>query len=159
MPAGGCYFQGSFDGVLTFDFVEVDVKVFVVRKEFSPCVDFGGFDGDFAAEEVDDFGDVVGSKDVEVGYDGGFLGVGFGEDDAFVAFFLGEDGDGEGAFDGFERAVERHFAHHHVVTEAVGGYVFSGCEDGDGDGEVVGCAFFADVGGRHVDHDLFSGEG
>ena len=71
---------------------------------------------------------------------------------------LGLDGDGQRAFDGFERAVQRQFSHDDELLQSVGVDLLRRRHDAHGDRQVVSRTLLADVGGRHVDDDFLVGE-
>ena len=156
VPAGGRDLQGTLDVFLAFYIGKVQPgAVFVFVKQGLEVYVFGfGFVGAF--EKGGNLFEGVHAVHFEAFHYGGFAGVLTGQDNAPEAFFLRLDGDGERSPDAFERAVEREFAHDHVVG---GGFVRDlsrGGQDADGDRQVERCAFLAHVGRCHVDRDLFA---
>ena len=153
--AGGGYLECALDVCLAFDVGEVELVVVELACELGAGVEVSQRDGALVVEEVDDLFEVVGAVDFEVVDNGGFACVGGREDDAFALAGACFDGDGQCAFDGAERAVEAEFAHDDVAVECDGVDFAERAEDADGDGEVVGGAFFAEIGWCEVDDDAF----
>jgi hypothetical protein len=133
---------------LAFDVVEVDGPVFILTVWLK--LEFVGLVVDGAVEKFDDFEERSEAVDFEFGDDGGFGGVGFGEDEAFESLLVGHDGDVDGAIDAADIAVEAKFAYDESFLEGLAGNLPGDGEDGDGDGEIEAGAFFADVAGSEV---------
>ena len=107
--------------------------------------------GRLAGEEVEGLAEGLDGPDVDAFDEGGLVGVGGGDDDGAEAAVAQGQGDGQDAADAPHFAAEGELAEHgHGVEEgqfvgAVGG------EEGQGDGQVVDGALFAEVGGGEVD--------
>jgi hypothetical protein len=161
VATGGGDFESALGGLLAADVGEVEGEVLELVE------DLGGFDfesGDVNAavagliEEVADLEEGVDGIDVDAIDDGGFAGIGFGDDEVFDAALAGGYGDGEHAGDGAEGAVEAEFTDEEEVVEVAELECSVGTEDADGHGEVEAGAFFLDVGGGEVDGDVGGGE-
>ncbi len=101
--------------------------------------------------------EIFSAIDLEAIDHGGLVDVGAGHDHPIEAEFAGLDCHGERAFDGEECAVEAQLAHNQVAVKVRAIYLAVGSEDSDGNGEIIGGAFLADVGGRHIDQDSAMG--
>ena len=101
-------------------------------------------------EHIEERGDGI---DVDAFDDGGFGGVGGGQDEVGDAFFAGQDGDGQHAGDGAHAAVEAELADQEKAAEVVDAQRAVSAEDADGDGQIEAGAFFFEIGGREVDGD------
>ena len=95
MGAGGGDFEGAACGVLAADVGEVVVGVVGVGGGVG--VAGVGEDGLLAGEEADDVGEGGDGDDFEAVDDGGFGGVGLGEDEAAEAVAARADGERESA--------------------------------------------------------------
>ena len=125
--------------------------------ELATGVDDGGRQGVLAMEEADHLHDVVDTIDIEVVDHSGLAGILCREDETFVAQLAGFDGDGQGATDGHEAAVESQLTHDEVARQFVGHDHVARRHDAYGNGQVIGRALLADVGRSHVDGDLRGG--
>ena len=156
VAAGGGDFQGALGDVLAADVAEVGL-IFDGFVEEEGAVDDEGLGEDVAlrrrVEELADFEERGDGIDVDAGDDGGFAGVGGGDDEVLDAGGAGGDGDGEHALDGAEGAVEAELADQDEVGDVFDGESAVGSEDADGDGEIEAGAFFLEVGGGEVDGD------
>ncbi len=152
MSAGARNFERTFHVFLSFHFGEVEVELVFGACEFFAGVDARGFEEDFAVEEVHHFRQRDDAIDVKIVDDGGFRDIRFRNDYALHAEFAGHDCHRECSADRQDGPVERKFAHD---DKSVGGSCrdFLGCgKHTHSDCQVVGCAFFFDIGGRHIDH-------
>jgi hypothetical protein len=109
-------------------------------------------------EEVANLEEGFAGINVDAFDDGGFAGVGFGDDEVFNAALAGGDGDGEHAGNGAEGAIEAQLADEKEVAEVVELECSIGAEDADGHGKVEAGALFFDVSGGEVDGDVGGGE-
>lgn len=149
MTARGGDFDGAFDGLLAVNFLEVE---FVGGWSFPEGGGGGGegLDGEFAAQVLPGLAERADGDDVEAADEGGFWGVCLGDEEAETAILFGAEGDGEGAFDGADGAVEGEFADDAAVVHVNFSRLASG-GDGEGDGEIERWAFFFEIGGCEVD--------
>ena len=154
MSACGGHFECPLDVLLSLYVGEVEGKLVLMGKEFLAGVDDGGLHRGGLVEEVYDLGDVVRAVDGEVVDDSCLACVLLGYYHAFEAQLACLDGDGQCAFDGLQAAVEAQLAHEQEARQAFGLDEPVGSQQADGQGQVVGRAFLADVGGGHVDDGL-----
>lgn len=156
--AGGAEGDGAFDGFLAADVGEIEVGG-ELGGLVGVAVEFVGFEGELVVEEGDGLGEGGNGVDLDALDDGGLAGVVGGEDDAFEVLLFGEQGEGEGAFDFSDAAVEGEFAGDEEVLVAVGLDEVGAAEDADGHGEVEAGGVLFDVGGGEVDEEGVLGEG
>jgi hypothetical protein len=71
---------------------------------------------------------------------------------------LGRHGDGEGALDGLDTAVEGELAEDHRAVECLSGDDARGTEEPHGDRQVIGGPFFAYISRREIDRDTPDGK-
>ena len=109
-------------------------------------------------ERIADLKERIDGVDVNALDDGGFAGVGFGNDEVFDAAFTGGDGDGQHAGDGTEGAVEAELADEKKVGEVAELERAVSAKDAHGHGQVEAGAFFFNVGGGEVDGDVGGGQ-
>lgn len=158
MSAGGGDGDGAFDGFLAADIGEIEVGG-ELGGLIGVAVELVGFEGKLFVEEGDGLGEGGDGVDFDAFDDGGFAGVVGGEDDALESFLFGEEGEGEGAFDFADAAVEGEFAGDEEIFVAVGLDEIGAAQDADGHGEIEAWGVFFDVGGGEVDEEGVLGEG
>jgi len=105
-----------------------------------------------------DLEEMVGPEDGDVPHHGGFPAVAHGNDDGAHAFLPGEKGHGENTPDGFHGPVEGKLARYEMAFERLHFQGPHGGEDADGDGQVEGRAFLADIGRGEIDGYAVPGE-
>ena len=154
MTAGGSHLQYTLDVLLPTDIGEVGIKLVLLGKEFLAGVDNGGLVLLAAIDEMDDIEQRVHAIDLEVVDDGGLTCVLSWHDESAVFQCPRLDGDGQCAAYGQQASVESQFAYHHVFPQQPLLYLVVGCQDGDGQRQVVAAAFLLDVGRSHVDGDF-----
>jgi hypothetical protein len=161
VATGGGDFEGTLGGLLAADIGEVEGEVLEFIEDLGGFnFESGGVNAAVAGlvEKVADLEKRFNWIDVDALDDGGFAGVGFGDDEVFNAAFAGSNGDGEHAGDGTECTVEAKLADEEEVVEVAKLEGSIGAEDADGHGEVEAGALFFDVGGGEVDGDVSGGE-
>lgn len=151
VPASRCQFEGAFDVLLPAHIAEIDIVLAEIGRELFAGIDLDGRDGRIARQHVDGFAQVFHAIHRKIADDGGFAGIGFGQDKTFVFFVTGQYGHGQGTFDGPQAAVQRQFAHDKKLVEALRRNDAGPRQHTDGNGEVEGGALFAQIGGREVD--------
>jgi len=161
VATGGGDFESALGGLLAANVGEVEGEVLEFVKDLS-SFDFecGGVNTAVGGlvEKVADLEERFNRIDVDAFDDGGFAGVGFGNDEVFDASLAGGDGDGEHAGDGAKGAVEAELTDEEEVVEVTELEGSIGAEDADGHGKVEAGALFLDVGGGEVDGDVSGGE-
>ena len=132
--------------------------VFVVIQTFVESVahvNASGFDGNPFVEKVDDLFDVGGTEDVYALHDGGFPRILDGQNHPLLLVFASLQCDRQCPPNRLERAVQRQFAQNVVIFQLRRtSYLLRCGQNADGQRQVVCRALFADVGRRHVDHNL-----
>jgi len=154
---GGCHLEGPLGLPLVPDVGEINV----VACRGAPHVTLVPREGEefpLSLEVVEDLEEMVGPEDGDVPHHGGFPAVAHGNDDGAHAFLPGEKGHGENTPDGFHGPVEGKLARYEMAFERLHFQGPHGGEDADGDGQVEGRAFLADIGRGEIDGYAVPGE-
>ena len=147
MAAGAGDFQGALGVLLAANVLKVDgVNNFLREVEGGRAL---GRDFLLPGEMGHDVAEMANGENGDALDEGGLRGVGLGNEEAQVALFLGHRGHGQGAVYGADRAVQAQFADDQGVVQ-IGEDLAGGGHDAEGDGQVVGGAFFAQVGGGQI---------
>jgi hypothetical protein len=161
VTTGGGDLEGALGGLLAANVGEVEGEMLELVKDLSGFDFEGGCLNAAVAglvEQVADLEEGLDGIDVDALDDGGFAGVGFGDDEVFDAALAGGDGDGQHAGNGAEGAVEAELADEEEVGEVAELERAVSAENADRHGEVEAGAFFFNVGGGEVDGDVGGGE-
>ena len=87
-------FECSLHGFLSLDLGEIECLALYPSIEFSTCVDLDDGERRLSCQHTDDFAQGAGSMYLKLIDDGGFPSIGFGKNEAAVAFASGLDGYG-----------------------------------------------------------------
>ena len=112
-----------------------------------------------AAQVVDDLREAPGGQHAQPLHAGGLAGVVRGEDECGKPALLRRNRHGKRAAHGHQLAGEGQFAHRRRARQTLGGHHAAGAQDRQRDGQVIGRALLAHVGGREVDRQPRDGEG
>ena len=150
-------FEGALGGLLAADVAQID-GVGAGFAEHLCGVHGGRGEGLGRIDQVGGLREGFDGEDADAFDDGGFFGIGFGDDDVFDSLFAGGDGSGESAAHGAHAAVERELAEKNVIGEGLAEKCALAAEEAEGDGQIESGALFAHVRGSKVhSHGLIAG--
>lgn len=157
MAACGRDGQRPLADFLPTDIGEIDI---VVGRLFEDLLQVHGgwFERELFVEESDGIGERADADDFDAVDHGGFICVVARHQHAAIAFLLREHGHAERAFDGSQTAIECKLAGDYVFLHAGGDHAVGGEEHAEGDWQIEGGAFLADVGGGEVDDSAVGGQ-
>ncbi len=81
-------------------------------------------------------------------------GIVLRKDDALVFFLAGLNGYGQYPLDGTQPAIQRQLAQDHVLRQTLSVDLFGRGQDGQGDGQIIGRAFLAQIRRSEIHHEL-----
>ena len=154
MTTGCCYLEGSFDVFLTLHVAKVEPCLVVTFVKFGSGIKYGGGKFGLSIEEVNHLAQVFHTIYIEFVYNSSLAHVILRNDNAFEAHFASLYSHRQRTLNGKYAAVEREFAHKHILGQLLGRYLLIGSQQSYGQWQVVCSTFFANVGRRHIDNDL-----
>lgn len=156
MTAGGGDLQGAFYRFLAFDVGEIGIVIRWLVEDAGE-IDAGGAELQFTFEKGDGFAEVPDGKGLDFLDDGRFGRVFGGDQEADLAALAGLERDGERTAHRANGAGQGEFADHDEVIELIGGELFAGGENADGNGEVETWAFLAKISRCEIHRDFAFG--
>ncbi len=155
--AGAGDFKSALGGLLTSNIAQID-GVGTGLAEHLRGVHGGRGEGLGRVDQVGGLREGLDGEDTNAFYDGGFFGVGFGDDDVFDSLFTGGDGGGKSAAHGTHAAIQRELAEKNIIGEGLAEKCALAAEEAEGDGQIESGALFAHVCGSKVhSHGLIAG--
>ena len=158
VPAGGADFHRPLDVLLAHDVGEVG-GVDRLGLEGGLYIDFNRRERFHFGQMADELGQIAHRVNVDVGHQrrlGGILG---GHEHALDPFIAGHGRQRQHALGVAGRAVQRKLAEEERAVEQVVPHLRRGGQHADGDGQVIGRAFLAQIGRGQVDGDAMEREG
>ena len=132
MTACSSHFKGTINALLTAHVGKVELIMLLLGKKLLACVDNRGGIQVSAVEELDNVEQGVHAIDLQLVDNGCLAHVLAWHDETFELLCARLDGDGQGATDGEQTAIEAQLAHEHVFTECVAGNLTVGGQDANG---------------------------
>ena len=149
--------QGTLHSFLSFHVGKVEVEGTLLFVKLLAGIDKGGLVEGAAIEETDDIGQTFHPKHLQLVHHRRFTHIVLRHNQPLELLLTGTDGDGEHTADRLQLAVESQLTNHHIVSQHRLADLSVGCEDADGQRQVVAAAFFPDVGWREVDGEIGGG--
>src|SRR5271157_4212790 len=157
MAAGGGHLEGALGRLLAAHVLEVQGEVLQLAEQglSGDAIGLALNDAhDHGVEQLQHVEQRGGGKDVDALDDGGFGGVGSGQNQVGNAFFAGHNGHRQHSRNRAHAAVKAQFADQEKAAQVGRGQCAISAQDADGDGQIEAGAFLFQVGGGQVDGDV-----
>jgi hypothetical protein len=138
--------EAAFRVFLAAHVLKIEIVGAEFREEFGELAG-DRFDVEAARENTYGIGERVEAENIDAFDDGGFAGVGHGDEKPFDAELLGRHGAGQGPFDGPHAAIESELADDGAFLDLLGGESPHGDEHAQGDRQIETAGVFTQIGG------------